>query len=34
MERRFYIVWHAEKRLTAGAERLRMACHAIMSNTP
>ncbi|MGL4996981.1 MAG: LysR family transcriptional regulator [Deefgea sp.] len=28
MERRFYIVWHAEKRLTAGAERLRTACHA------
>jgi len=29
MERRFYIVWHAEKRLTAGAERLRTACHAM-----
>ena len=26
LERRFYIVWHAEKRLTAGAERLRAAC--------
>ena len=28
MSRRFYIVWHMEKRLTAGAERLRSACHA------
>ncbi|WP_228098126.1 LysR family transcriptional regulator [Chitinilyticum piscinae] len=27
MQRRFYLVWHAEKRLTAGAERLRAACH-------
>nr|WP_314901104.1 LysR family transcriptional regulator [uncultured Deefgea sp.] len=34
MERRFYIVWHAEKRLTAGAERLRTACHAMMDNPP
>ncbi|MBM5572654.1 MULTISPECIES: LysR family transcriptional regulator [Deefgea] len=34
MERRFYIVWHAEKRLTAGAERLRTACHAMMNNPP
>ncbi|MCB5194850.1 LysR family transcriptional regulator [Deefgea salmonis] len=27
LERRFFIVWHAEKQLTAGAERLRLACH-------
>ncbi len=27
LERRFYIVWHTEKRLTEGAERLRSACH-------
>ncbi|WP_373974714.1 LysR family transcriptional regulator [Chitinibacter sp. SCUT-21] len=27
MLRRFYLVWHAEKRLTSGAERLRAACH-------
>ena len=26
MERRFYIAWHAEKRLTTGAEKLRAAC--------
>ena len=27
IERRFYIVWHAERRLTAGVERFRTACH-------
>lgn len=27
LRRRFYLVWHAEKRLGAGAERLRAACH-------
>ncbi|QLG88483.1 LysR family transcriptional regulator [Chitinibacter bivalviorum] len=32
MDRRFYIVWHAEKRLTAGAERLRAACHSRMND--
>jgi len=30
LERRFYIVWHAERTLTAGAERLRTACHELM----
>lgn len=30
LERRFYIVWHAERTLTTGAERLRTACHALM----
>lgn len=28
LERRFYIVWHAERTLTSGAERLRDACRA------
>ena len=32
LERRFYIVWHAERTLTAGAERLRTACHAWMKD--
>lgn len=30
LERRFYIVWHADRQLSAGAERLRAACHALM----
>ena len=30
LERRFYIVWHAERKLTAGAQRLRTACHEWM----
>lgn len=30
IERRFYIVWHAERRLTAGIERFRTACHEWM----
>ena len=29
LQRHFYIAWHAEKRLTAGAERLRRVCHAL-----
>ena len=29
LRRHFYIAWHAEKRLTAGAERLRRVCHAL-----
>ncbi len=28
LHRHFFLVWHAEKRLTTGAERLRQACHA------
>ncbi len=28
LRRHFFLVWHAEKRLTTGAERLRQACHA------
>lgn len=31
IERRFYIVWHAERRLTAGVERFRTACHEWMT---
>lgn len=31
IERRFYIVWHAERRLTAGVERFRTACHEWMA---
>lgn len=27
LQRHFYLVWHAERRLTAGAERFRSACH-------
>lgn len=30
LERRFYIVWHAERQLSTGAERLRTACHELM----
>ena len=32
IERRFYIVRHAERRLTAGVERFRTACHEWMKN--
>lgn len=32
IERRFYIVWHAERRLTAGVERFRSACHDWMTH--
>jgi DNA-binding transcriptional LysR family regulator len=31
LERRFYLVWHAERRLTAGAQRLRDACRQLMA---
>ena len=31
LERHFYIVWHKEKHLTAGAERLRTACQHWMA---
>jgi DNA-binding transcriptional LysR family regulator len=30
LERRFYMVWHGEKRMTAGAERLLNACRQLM----
>lgn len=29
LRRHFFIAWHAEKRLTAGAERLRRVCHTL-----
>lgn len=32
LERRFYIVWHAERRLTTGAKRLLAACRTLMTN--
>jgi len=30
LERRFYMVWHAERRLSTGAERFRTVCHELM----
>ncbi len=32
LERRFYLVWHAERHLTSGAERFRAACREWMKN--
>lgn len=31
LERRFYMAWHAERHLSTGAERLRTACHELMT---